>query len=504
MGVSRKMQMLEEKFAATERTVAELLQRLREQSDQIVALQAKVEYLTEEIEKRDQTILELTQENKELKRRLGQDSTNSHFPSSRDLVPKPQNNRIPGGKKGAPKGHPGTTLTFSPTPDEIIIQPLNVCPDCQTPLCDVPVKGYQARQVFEMPQPRIWKTEFRVEQKQCPCCRKKQQAAFPEDVRGYVQYGPRLMAFCSYLHAYQLLPLARMSELIDVLTGCKPSEKTLLTQLDKMTKGITPLVEVIHQAVQQGPVLHADETGVRLHGKDHWMHVRSTPNWTVITPHTSRGSEGMQALLPYRGIVVHDCYSSYFKKDTFSFTHALCNVHLLRECKGIVQSYKQVWADKMATLLRESWRTVRAARSAKQQVEAAFIQEVEHRYDDILAKGQAEIALLPVPVKTGPRGRKAKSNAANLAERFTLHKDAVLRFLHHPEVPFDNNQAERDLRMVVVKEKISGCFRADESPEVFATLRSFISTLIKQGLPILASLMRTTSNSFSFSSPEGS
>ncbi|WP_245864716.1 IS66 family transposase [Paenibacillus donghaensis] len=419
---------------------------------------------------------------------------------------KPQNNRTPGGKKGAPKGHPGQTLKFSSTPDETLTHPLTVCPDCQTSLADVPSATYQSRQVFEMPEPRIHITEHRVEQKRCPCCHKKQQASFPEGVRAYVQYGPRLTAFSAYLHGYQLLPLARLSELLHVLTGCKPSERTLLGQIEATSGTLSPYIEQIREAVLGSPVIHSDETGARVQQKEKWVHVNSTPEWTLLGVATSRGSEGMKTLRvldTYQGTVVHDCYGSYFKQDTFAFDHALCNAHLMRECKGIALYDKQKWASEMLDFLKGSWQMEEQARLTNRRLSQETIRQLEERYDEILGQSQEELANVPIPAKTGPRGRKSNSKAGNLAARFIKHKEAMLKFLHNPEVPFDNNQAERDLRMVVVKQKISGCFRTSDSPEWFAAIRSFISTLTKQGRPVLASLVQASSGSFSFTPDEG-
>lgn len=507
LGTIRNNRFGQRKLQRAERTISELLARLDEQEVRIAALTAKVETLTLQLEERDAIIKEQDREIKELKRRLGQDSTNSHFPSSRDLTRKPQNNRLPGGKKGAPKGHPGSTLPFSSTPDDILLHALTVCPDCQVSLADVPPMGYQPRQVFEMPKPAIHVTEHRAEQKRCPCCRKKQVAIFPEGVRAHVQYGPRLTAFSSYLHGYQLLPLARLSELLHVLTGYKPSENTLLRQIQATARGLKPYLQQIQSAILASPVIHADETGLRVEQEEHWVHVTSTPEWTLLGVHPSRGSEGMKALHvldAYLGTVVHDAHNAYFKQGAFGFEHALCNAHLMRECKEVTRYDKQTWTSEMQTLLRESWQAVRQARQTGCSLSDDLLQQYEQRYDEILEKAQRQVVSVPIPAKTGPKGRKSKSKAGNLAARFATHKEAILKFLHHPEVPFDNNQAERDLRMVVVKEKISGCFRTPEFPSFFASIRSFISTLIKQKRPILASLMLASSGSFTFSPIEGS
>ncbi|MNB81156.1 Transposase IS66 family protein [compost metagenome] len=507
LGAIRNNRFGQRKLQRAERTISELLARLDQQEVLIAALTAKVETLTNQLAERDAIIKEQDHEIKELKRRLGQDSTNSHFPSSRDLTRKPQNNRVTGGKKGSPKGHSGSTLRFSSTPDEVLMHALTVCPDCQVSLADVPPLGFQPRQVFEMPEPTIHVTEHRAEQKRCPCCRKKQLAPFPDDVRAHVQYGPRLTALSSYLHGYQLLPLARLSELLQVLTGYKPSERTLLRQIQATAQGLKPYLRQIQEAILASPVIHADETGLRVEQAEHWVHVTSTPDWTLLGVHPSRGSEGMKALHvldAYLGTVVHDAHNAYFKQGAFGFQHALCNAHLMRECKEVAAYDKQAWANKMQMLLRESWQAVKQARETGHFLSDDVVQQVEQRYDEILENAQEQIVMVPIPAKTGPKGRKSKSKAGNLAARFATHKEAILKFLHHPEVPFDNNQAERDLRMVVVKEKISGCFRTPEFPRFFVSIRSFISTLIKQKRPILASLMLASSGMFTFSSVEGS
>ncbi|MCL6459857.1 MAG: IS66 family transposase [Gorillibacterium sp.] len=439
---------------------------------------------------------------KELERKLGQNSQNSNWPPSRDIKRKPMNNRTSGGKKGAPLGHPGHTLPFSPTPDQIITYPVSVCNHCATSLAEVASIRYERRQVFEIPQPVITVTEHRAEHKRCPCCRRLQKAAFPKDVTAGVQYGSRFTVLSAYLHTYQLLPLSRMADLFHVLTGCKPSEGTLLARISTMAQRLEPYVETIRQSLLTSPVIHSDETGVHVDKQEHWVHVASTEMLTLLNVHPSRGSEGMKAMevLPlFKGTVMHDCYGPYMKRDEdFQFQHALCNAHLSRECKGIVAYDKHRWAGEMLLLLRDSWKATRGARKSNIPLTEETIQAYESRYDDILQEGQAEWEKDPVPEKKGPQGRLGKSKAANLWHRFRDHKAIILGYLRNPDLPFDNNQAERDLRMVAVKRKVSGCFRSDLSPHLFATIRSFISTLLKQERPVLASLELAYSGTFTF------
>ncbi|MFB5760124.1 IS66 family transposase, partial [Paenibacillus medicaginis] len=253
---------------------------------------------------------------------------------------------------------------------------------------------------------------------------------------------------------------------------------------------LEPSEQTLIDRLQGKIVVHADETGCRVDGKTQWMHVISDGQHTLLRYHAQRGSKAMDehGFLPdYTGTVVHDCMQGYFK-DHYTFGHALCNVHLLRECKGIAEHDGHTWAKQMGDLLTESWRLASASRQTGIPLSAEVILEIQARYDAILEAGQHEWAKDPVRAKTGTRGRKIKSKAGNLGERLLLHKAAILSFLWRPEVPFDNNQAERDLRMVKVKQKISGAFRTIEGADIFARLRSIVSTLLKQELPVLPSL----------------
>lgn len=446
---------------------------------------------------------QLEQEVAELKRQLGQNSQNSSKPPSSDITRKPTNLRKPGGKKGAPKGHPGHTLHPVDCPDTIMVHPVTVCSHCSASLLDEPSQGHEARQVFDLPQPRIHVTEHRAEKKYCLYCRSMQRAAFPDKVTAPVQYGDSLTVMAVYLMSYHMLPLDRTCELIADWTGHRPSEATLLARLASAHDGLAPLEPIIREQVSASPVVHADETGLNLNRTKVWLHNLSTPDWTFQAAHPKRGSEAFDEiglLSEYTGIVVHDCNMPYFK-DHYHFQHALCGAHLLRECQGIVEYDHHHWAGQMKSLLQLAWRMRQAARQAKgRRLAAKTVAYLKARYDAILEQGQTEWQEGRIREKTGPRGRKSKSKAANLGERFQLHKGAILRFLHDDRVPFDNNQAERDLRMAKVKQKISGTFRTWQGIHRFARARSFISTLRKQQLPIFPSLLAAIRHEFTFPS----
>jgi len=436
----------------------------------------------------------------ELERQLGQNSQNSSKPPSSDGLRKANNLRQSGGKKGAPKGHTGHTLKFIDQADEIIVHSLSTCSHCTASLVNVESLAYEKRQVFDLPPPSIYVTEHRAEKKCCPYCYMSQCATFPIGVRAPVQYGEGFAAWTAYFNIYQLLPLERIGQLFADLTGYRPSEATLLSQVEKMADALGPVVQTIRQRLLNSPVMHADETGVRVDGKAYWIHTACNAQWTLLSAHASRGSKGMDdmGILPdYSGHLVHDCYRSYFK-DSYTFRHVLCNAHLLRDCQEIEEYDKHKWPTEMKELLQKSWKMTREARAINRSLEEPLIQEIEQRYDDILMRGRTEWMRDAVPDKTGPRGRKSKSKAANLAQRFLDYKVAIIGFLRDDRIPFDNNQAERDIRMVKVKAKISGSFRTQYGAEQFTRIRSFISTLRKQGLPILHSLSSVLRGQFNF------
>lgn len=461
---------------------------------------AFITMLAQTIEKQAQRIEQLETRVKELERQLGQNSKNSSKPPSSDGLRKPTNLRKSGGKKGAPTGHEGTTLRFTNTPDTITIHPILTCQGCQHPLENAPVLGYEKRQVFDLPAPRVVVTEHQTQKKVCLHCGCISQAAFPTKVKAPVQYGPGFAAMTAYLHGMQLLPLERIGQLLHDLTGMRPSEATLLGFIRDMSEAMEPVLTQIKGQLLNAPVVHADETGFRVEGRGHWLHVVSNPDWTLLDIHANRGKQAIEALgfLPvYSGIVVHDCFRTYFNAD-YSFEHALCNAHLLRECLGIEAYDRQHWATLMREFQQESWEVVKGARLTGIPLEEEVMHAMEQRYDDILAEGRPEWTRTESITPVSGKGRTKKSKAANLGERFQLHKEAILRFIRDEHVPFDNNQAERDIRMAKVKLKVSGSFRTLRYAEHFARIRSVISTLGKQRYPILLSLAFAFRRQFSF------
>lgn len=420
---------------------------------------------------------------KELKGRLALTSRNSGKPPSTDGLAKPAPKSLrhkTGRRRGGQPGHPGRTLQPVPTPDHIVPHRLGRCPCglCQGRwLHDQPVLDYEKRQVFEVPPKLLEVTEHQAEVKRCPVSGRLVTAAFPESVQAPAQYGPRFRGLMIYFNNRQFIPYERLTEVCEDLFGQPLSEATVVTANQRVHETLAPFEQKVKVLLPQAPLVHADESGLRVAGKLHWLHVVSTAHLTFYGVHPKRGTKAMDEfdILPRcRGWILHDHLKSYFTYT--DCLHALCNEHHLRELKFLYEEHKEAWADELSTFLVEA--KERVARDGVLQEK-----EFKHllaRYHAILAKGRRQ----------HPRrqGRQAQSKAANLLDRLEDHDWSVLAFLFDPDVPFTNNQAERDIRMEKVRQKISGCFRTLHGARVFARIRSYISTCRKQGRNILDEL----------------
>ena len=434
---------------------------------------------------------------------LSRDSHNSSKPPSSDGLrkkPAPQNLRTKSGKSsGGQPNHRGVTLCLT----DALCDPLalaetvsrfpSVCSECHNSLDGVASDGFERRQVYDLPPLALQITEHRAYRTVCPHCNVRNRASFPPEVTQPVQYGPHVKALCVYLQEYQLLPYARTQELLSDLFGCSLCEGTLGNSLATCYARLAPVESAIKAALQSGEVGHFDETGVRIEGKLHWLHSASTAALTFYAAHAKRGKEATDAIgvLPaFTGTAVHDAYATYFGYDC---AHALCNAHLLRELIGLSEEAKQQspspspgWPSKLIDLLMRGKQHVENAQSqGKKHLSTEVLNTFETQYDALVTEGKEANPPAPPSEK---RGRTRQSPAYNLLERLRQHRESVLAFLYHFKVPFDNNQAERDLRMTKVRQKISGCFRSAEGARIFCRIRGYISTLRKQGKHVLTAL----------------
>ncbi|HEV2095402.1 MAG TPA: IS66 family transposase [Chthoniobacterales bacterium] len=435
----------------------------------------------------------------ELERRLELNSSNSGKPPSSDGLKKParvKSLREPSSKKpGGQKGHKGETLRQANDPNEVVDHYPLACSMCGVGLDPETSVGHSARQVFDLPEPQpLVVTEHRAHDCQCTACGAKTRALFPDGVNAPVQYGARITAFVIYLLHYQLLPENRLAELMADLFGVKVATATIARMSRTCAERLRGFAETVRDLVAGALVKHMDETGFRIGGKTQWLHVASTALLTFYRVCAKRGS----LLANVVGIVVHDHWKPYYTMQ--GVLHALCNAHHLRELKALVEIEKEEWARKMQRLLRRACHAANRARERGVPLKPRLIECFERRYDAILAEGlvfhEAQAPLVRVAMKGGGRrrGRAPRRTGHNLLLRLATRKQDTLRFLHDATVPFTNNQAERDGRMMKLRQKISGGFRSLQGAMDFALNRSFFSTAKKQGWNIIDALTCDPSN----------
>ena len=440
-------------------------------------------------------IVELRIRIAELERQLGLNSANSGKPPSSDgLKKKPSRvsslRERSGKKPGGQPGHPGKTLSRTETPDVTVDHFPSTCDGCSAALSAATANGHTSRQVVDLPEPQpLIVTEHRAHECLCLDCGTQTRAAFPAGVSAPVQYGARITAFVLYLLHYQLLPEKRLAALMADLFGVRLVTATIASMSRSCAARLQDFAAAVRDHVAAAPVKHLDETGFRIGGKTQWLHIASTIWLTFYRISPKRGSlpEGLM------GIIVHDHWKPYYTLT--GVLHALCNAHHLRELRALIEIEKEDWARKMQHLLRRACHAANLARERGVALSPRLIGLFERRYDAILVAGlafhEAQPTLISAAVKAHRRGRQPRRVGHNLLLRLSTRKPDVLRFLSDPTVPFTNNLAEQDARMMKLRQKISGGFRSADGAADFATIRSVLSTARKQGWNLLQTLTAT-------------
>jgi len=457
-------------------------------SEQVRQLKAQVGRLQAEVSDLHGHNFQLQRRNAELEALVVKDSHNSSRPPSTDppWAKRTRSLRRSSGRRpGGQAGHHGETLRLSEQPNRVVEHQPRECRRCHASLATAQAVRHRRQQVWEVVPARLKVTEHRLAAVRCPSCGEVTQGEFTGSVRSGVRYGPGVKARVLYFQQYQLLPYQRTAEAMRDLFGCRLSSGTVANIVRECSDGLVETELKIKRGLRRCPVIHADETGLRVNKRLAYVHVASTERLTHYAAASHRGRTAIDEInvLPrYHGTCVHDgllAYTHYTR-----CRHALCGVHLLRELTYFeeVATETKAWAAPLRELLLEMKGEVErvGARGGK-RLAAERLDELVASYDRLAAEGQEAQPPPEVP-------EQVRRQARNLLLRLERRKDEVLRFLTDFSIPFDNNQAERDLRMVKLQQKVSGCFRTGDGARRFCRIRGYVSTMRKQGRGVLHAL----------------
>jgi transposase len=457
-------------------------------SAHIGQLKAQVEKLQAEISQLHHRNFQLGRRNSELEVLLVKDSHNSSRPPSTDppWAKRTKSLRRPSGRRpGGQPGHRGSTLRLAARPNRVIEHRPQECRHCHCALFESQVVRHHRQQVWEVMPAKLKVSEHHMAVLRCAACGRTTKGEFSGSVRSGIQYGPGVKARVLYLQQYQLLPYQRTSEAMRDLFGCHLSAGTVANIVRECASGLVETELKIKQKLWRASVIHADETGLRINKRLGYVHVASTPHLTHYAAAAHRGHTAMDEInvLPrYRGTCVHDGLLSYSYYN--QCRHALCGVHLLRELTYFeeLSAETKAWAAPVKELLLEMKREVEQVREAGgKRLAEDELRSLTESYDNLVAAGLEAESPPDVP-------EQVRKQARNLLLRLERRKEEVLRFLSDFAVPFDNNQAERDLRMVKLQQKTSGCFRSEDGARNFCRIRSYVSTARKQGRAVMQAL----------------
>jgi transposase len=425
----------------------------------------------------------------ELERRLGSNSTNSSKPPSSDGLAKPPPRSMrqkTGRKPGKQRGAAGRTLTQVEKPDEVVEHRPDVCRRCDTDLLAAPVVNVTRRQVFDLPEIRPRVVEHQVLSCRCSCGTVS-TATTPAGVNAPVQYGPGVASLAMYLLVAHHIPFNRVRQILTDLLGFLVSPGWINDTVSRLATGLTAFRDRLRAGLAAAGVVHFDETGVRVGGKLRWVHVACTALLTSYHLHDRRGQvaiddHGILPLLRAGQVAVHDGWMPYFKKPYDIVDHALCNAHHLRELTGWIDTNpdNETWAQPFIDLLKHGNRLVQNAKTDhRTHLEPDVLTNLHHRWQQAIDHAYA--------VNPPPPGKR-RGHILALIDRMRGNATEIWRFAHDFTVPFDNNQAERDIRMIKLQGKISGTWRKTTCAQKWLQIREYISTTTKHGIHTLTAL----------------
>ena len=444
------------------------------------------------------TIKDLQATIKELQRQLGLNSQNSSKPPSTDGFKKPRTKSLrqsSGKKVGGQKAHKGSCQKIPHEPDEVKQHYPDKCLTCPH-LSECKSSGSvfqcgQSRFVIDAKIETIVTEHQAMEVAHCPCSNEKLSATFPSDVKAYTQYGSTISVLATIFNTFGAVSTNRIQTIFKNLLDVTISEATILSMIDKGASLVTDTVKQIKAHIEtNSDIAHADETGLNVNSQKYWVHTASTDKYTYLILHKRRGLEGVKAngaIVDYKGVVVHDCWGPYFKLDNIK--HSVCCAHILRELNGVIDAEEShVWAKRFKHLLLNMKKSKeQALDSNKTELDESLLKLLLKEYDEILDYADIEFPS-PKKVEGKGRGRTKKGKTRSLIERLRKLKDEVCRFVQDFTVPFDNNLAERDLRNIKTKIKVSGCFRTTEGAENYLKIMSYIGTAKKNGINAVKAL----------------
>lgn len=420
----------------------------------------------------------------ELREQVNKNSRNSSKPPSSDgyKKPAPKSLREKSGKKqGAQVGHKGETLKISTKPSEIISHMPTACSHCpRYEECRGAACVAETRRVADAVV-EIKVTAHEALEVECPLCGERIRGDFPENVNAPIQYGATLQALVVAFSTVGAVSTNRIHELFGSIFGIPLSTSTIIKMVRQCSEKLTDAEMLLKTRMANADIAHFDETGIRVDKRLHWVHVASNDSYTFLSLSAKRGKDGMDesGVLPsFSGIAVHDCWTPYWKYD---IQHGVCCAHLLRELIGVEDNHpEQKWAGRFKKLLLDmKSKKEEAILSGKTELSEETMREMDKKYGHILAMAYREN---PIPPKgSHKKGRQKRGKVLALVDRLRKYKESICLFIKNFNVPFDNNQAERDLRMVKVKTKISGCFRTEEGAKDFLRIMSYAGTAKKQG-----------------------